>query len=185
MLLLTPPTAEPVTVDEAKIAARISDTAAFDAVVPGHITVARKMAEHITGLLFMQQTWRIELAEFPNLTDALPIYQATGAAVSYWDGSAWATLDPAAYEFGACGTRTLLAPALYTTWPALPTKAVGPRVRVDLTAGAAAAADVDECVKQYIKAMVTHLIESPGATTASNLQETPLFRELLFGLTVY
>lgn len=41
--LLTPPTAEPVALSDAKLALRIDDTA-FDALLPGLISIARQCA---------------------------------------------------------------------------------------------------------------------------------------------
>lgn len=162
MHLLTPPAVEPVTLEEAKIAARIDGSTAFDALVPGLIRAARETAEQETGRQFMAQTHRTELADWPASSDIISVHQATAAAVSYWTGSAWATLAGSAYEFGAVGNGTALAPALGTAWPTLGDKVVGPRVRIDLTAGTTDAADVPECVKLYIKACVAYAIDNPS-----------------------
>jgi len=179
MRLLTAPTLEPVTVDEAKLAARISDTAAFDAMLPGLISAARQVAEQETGLQLMAQIWRTELVDWPASTDVLRVYQATAAAVSYWNGSTWATLAGAAFEFGAVGNGTALAPTTGTSWPALGAKAVGPRVRIDLTAGETDADDVPECVKLYIKALVAWWVDNPSAAAPGSLDTAPFLRSLL------
>ena len=185
MSLLTPPTLEPVTVDEARQAARVSDTSAFDAVIPNFIAAARQLAEQITGRCLMVQTHRIDLQDWPAPYDVLPIHQATAAAVSYWAGSSWVVVDPAAYEFDALDVGTGLAPKLYTSWPLLPTKAIGARVRIDLTAGATSPAAVPACVKRYILAMVSHWIETPSAATATRMEEAPFLRLLLDPAKVY
>ena len=179
MILLTAPTAEPVTLAEAKLAARIGDTDAFDLVVPGLIVAARQMAEQQTGQLFMQQTWRAELVDWPAATDVLHVYRASAAVVTYWTGTAWASLSGASYMFDALGSGTALAPVTGGAWPALVDKPVGPRVRVDLTAGATSAAAVPECVKLYIKALVAWWIDNPSAGTPGSLQEAPFLRALL------
>ena len=179
MQLLTPPTAEPVTLAEAKAAARVSDTTVFDAQLPGLIAAARQMAEQETGVLLMQQTWRIELADWPASTDVLPLALATAAAVSYWSGSAWVSLSGGAFEFAQVDTGTALAPVTGTSWPTLGARAIGPRVRIDLTAGATDAANVRDCVKLYIKALVAWWIDNPSAMAAGNLQEAPFLRSLL------
>ena len=127
MYLLTPPLAEPVTVDEAKLAARVDDTR-FEGMLPGLIAAARQVAEHETGRQFMTQTWRIELADWPAATDTLHIHQATAVAVSYWSGSAWVDLASEAYVFGALGSGTAVAPVTGGSWPSLGSKPVGPRV---------------------------------------------------------
>lgn len=162
MYLLTPPTVEPVTAAEAKLAARLGDSADFDALLPGLIVAARQQAEQDTGVRLMAQTWRTELADWPADTDIINLYQATAAAVTYWTGSAWVAMAGGSFEFAQVGNGTALAPALATAWPTLGTKAVGPRVRIDLTAGAATAATVPECVKLYIKACVAYAIDNPS-----------------------
>ena len=178
MYLLTAPTLEPVTLAEAKLAARI-DYDAFDAMVPGLITAARQLAEQETGWRFIAQTWRTELMDWPAATDVLPVHQATAATITYWDGSAWDSLSSAAYAFGDQDNGTALAPATGSSWPTLGDKPVGSRVRIDLTAGAADAAAVPECVKLYIKALVAWWVENPSAGAPDNLQEAPFLRALL------
>ena len=178
MHVLTPPTVEPVTLAEAKAAARISDTN-FDAQLPGLIVAARQMAEQETGRQFMAQTWRAELLDWPASDDVLHVHQATAVAVSYWTGSAWASLAGSAFEFGPVDAGTALAPVTGTSWPTLGAKAIGPRVRVDLTAGATEATAVEECVKLYIKALVAWWVDNPSAMAAGNLQEAPFLRSLL------
>jgi uncharacterized phiE125 gp8 family phage protein len=163
---LTAPVVEPVSLEEAKLAARVSGTTAFDALVPGLISAARQQAEQDTGRQFMAQTLRAELVDWPAATDVLPVYQATAAAVSYWNGSAWITLAGAAYEFAAVDNGTALAPVLNTSWPTLGDKAVGARVRIDLTAGSTDTASVPDCVKLFIKASVAYAIDNPAEPSA-------------------
>lgn len=179
MILLTAPTAEPVTLDEAKLAARISDTTAFDALVPGLIQAARQMAEQETGRQLMAQTWRTELGDWPAASDVIGVHQATAAAISYWDGAAWVELAGSAYVFGAADSGTAVAPVAGSSWPALGDRPVGPRVRVDLTAGAASAAAVPECIKLYIKSLVAWWVDNPSAGAPGSLQAAPFLRNLL------
>ena len=178
MILLTAPTTEPVTLAEAKLAARVSGSS-MDLLIPGLITAARELAEQETGAKFMVQTWRTELVDWPTADDVLPVHQATVAAVTYWNGTAWASLDGAAFVFGSSGTGTAIAPATGLAWPTLGERPVGPRVRIDLTAGAALAVAVPECVKLYIKALVAWWIDNPSAAAAGNFQEAPFLRALL------
>lgn len=169
MILLTAPTAEPVTLAEAKLAARVSGTS-MDTLIPGLITAARELAEQETSAKFMAQTWRAELADWPAASDVLPINQASAAAVSYWTGSTWsAALSGAAYTFAPDGIGTVLAPATGTSWPTLGDRPVGPRVRIDLTTGAASAAGVPESVKLFIKACVAYWIDNPQAASATGV----------------
>lgn len=180
MYLLTPPINEPVATSEALAAARLS--AAGDPLEPmlaGLIAAARQIAEQETGRQFMQQIWRFELESWPASCFPLRVHRATEAAIAYWTGSSWATLATNSYAFYAHGNWTGIAPALGTDWPALGGVAGGPRVRIDLTAGAADATAVPECVKLFIKALVAHWINNPEAATARTLERAPFLGALL------
>ena len=183
MYQLNPPIVEPVTVSEAKAALRIDDTR-FDALLPGLISSARAVAEQETGRQLVQQVWRTELADWPADDDVIAVYRATAAAVSYWDGAAWQTLAGSGYVFApdaATGNGTVLAPAIGSSWPALGSVAIGPRVRIDLTAGVATAqaATVPEGIKTFIAALVGQIIQSPELTATAAVQAHPLLARLL------
>lgn len=185
MQLLTAPTAEPVTTAEAAAAARVAVDGPYATQLPGLITAARQLAEHHTGRWFMQQTWRLSVADWPAADEVLPAHQATAAAVSYWNGSGWVSLSGAAFAFYAIGHGTGIAPAIGTSWPTLGDVAGGPRVRVDITAGVAAASGVDEAVKLYIKALVAYWIDTPHAATPSAEQVPAHLVRLLDGQRLY
>jgi uncharacterized phiE125 gp8 family phage protein len=186
LYLLTPPAAEPVEVDDAKLALRIDGTE-FDVLLPGLIASARQVAEQQTGRAFVAQTWRAELDDWPEAADLIAVYRPSACAVTYWNGSTWASLSGSAYVYAAQGSGTVLAPALTTSWPTLGDIAIGPRVRIDLTAGvAAASADtVPECVKTFVTALVGQLIQSPQLTAAQAVQDQPLLARLLDSQRLY
>jgi len=184
MHLLTPPAIEPVTVDEAKAAARIAG-AEFDAQLPGLITAARQSAEHIAGRLFIEQTHRAELFDWPEVDDLLHVADATAVAISYWSGSTWVDLSGGAFEFAPLHGGTVVAPVSGTSWPTLGTKVIGARVRIDITAGAEDADGVPECVKLYIKALVAWWIDNPSAVANGSLKEAPFLSNLLDPVRVW
>lgn len=186
MDLIIPPTCEPVTIDDAKLALRIDDTA-FDAVLPGLISAAREQAEHITGRAFMRQTRRAELADWPAATDVFPVHRATAVVVSYWDGSAWASLAGSAFAFAANGGGTSIAPAVGAAWPALGAVAIGPRVRVDITAGLAAADAfaTPEAVRAFVVALVGQMLDAPELPASDTVEANPLLCRLLDPWRVY
>lgn len=178
---LAGPDAEPVTLAEAKLAAKV-DGSDQDALISGLIIAARRQAEHETGRLFGEQTWRVELADWPAPTDELPVNGPAAVKTSYWDGGAWTTaavLDPACWAREGRGT-VIAAPGT-VGWPALGARSVGPRVRVDITAGGLA----DEQVRLYIKAVVTHWVNHPEAAQAGTMTPNPLFTRLLDRAAVY
>lgn len=182
MHLLTQPTVEPVTLAEAKPALRLDDDR-FDALLPGLISAARQLAEQETGRLFVAQTWRAELSDWPAADEPLHVYRPTAVAITYWNGSTWASLASNLYAYAAddIGSGTVFAPALTTTWPTLGAIAIGPRVRIDLTAGLPAdqADQVPAAVKAFITAVAGQLIQSPDLTATQAMQAHPLLSRLL------
>ena len=186
LYLLTPPAAEPVGVDDAKLALRI-DGEEFDVLLPGLIASAREVAEQETRRAFIEQTWRAELDDWPAADEPIPIYRPTACAITYWNGSAFVSLAGSGYVFAAAGSGTALAPALTTAWPTLGDIALGPRVRIDLTAGVDAidADTVPGCVKTYITALVGQIIQAPQLTASQAAQAHPLLARLLDSQRLY
>ena len=183
MYTLTNPTTEPVTLAEAKLAARV-DGSDWDAIITAAIVAARQVAEQETGRRFISQTWRIELTDWPAEADVFPVYRPTAVAVSYWNGSGWTTLtDATQVAWGIVQGGFSVVPPLAGAFPTLVDVAVGPRVRIDVTSGEATAATVPECAKTFIKALVTVMLHDPAltATDAAN----PLLRSLLDPLRTY
>lgn len=186
LTLLTPPAAEPVEVDDCKLALRI-DGDEFDVLLPGLIAAARQVAEQETGRAFVSQIWRAELDDWPAATDVIPVYRPGACAITYWNGSAWTALAGNLYAYAPQGSGTVLAPALDTSWPTLGDIAIGPRVRIDLTAGvdAADADTVPACVRTYITALVGQVIQSPDLTASQAAQAHPLLARLLDSQRLY
>ena len=176
---------EPVSVDEAKLAARV-DVDDLDDEITSLISAARGQAEDITGRCYREQVQRYELTDWPSVCDALPTYGATACAITFWDGAAWSDpLDAAQYAFAAGGLgdiATILAPV--TAWPVLGARIIGARVRIDLTAGPSEGDIVPDQVKTYIKASVSAWLKTPEAQGAGRegvLTPNPLFARLLDG----
>lgn len=178
---------EPVTLAEAKLAARIDASITnYDNDVSRAITAARLMAEQITGRDFVRKTRRVTLKEWPAATDVLHVYEPVAVAISWWDGTAWQALDANAYAYWAEDAGTCIAPAIGASWPTLGQVAGGARVRIDITAGPAdprAATPAD--VKLYIAAMVSHWHDNPGAMVAGNASPNPFIERLLDAACIY
>jgi hypothetical protein len=169
---------EPVTLAEAALAARV-DGADLNDLITGAISAARQQAEQITGRHYRPKVVRASLASWP--TERLPVHSPSACAIAYWSGSAWLDLGPAAYVWAAEGSGAVLAPALGTSWPTLGPVAAGPRVRIDLTVGPAAPADVPDSVKLYCKAQVASWVNNGEALISQQLLSNPLFERLLDG----
>lgn len=185
MYLLTAPTLEPVTVDAAKLAARL-DGSQWDGIVADAIAAARQVAEHQTGQRFMAQTWRQELADFPAITDVLPFQRPSAVAVSYWTAAgAWQPLDGGAFVWVAEDAGIRLAPALSASWPTLGTVALGPRVRIDVTLGATDQAQVPPAASMFIKALVTVMAADPSLTAMDAMASSAYLPRMLDPVRLY
>jgi len=180
MRLLTAPAAEPVSLDQAKFAARLTGITAFDAMLPIYIQAAREIAEMETGVRWMAQEWRSEFADWPTTADVVPLAGATAVAVSYVDeAGTWQDLDDADVVWADMRPGVAIAPPVDAQFPKLGQVAIGPRVRVDVTVGAASAATVPSAIKTFIMGMVAYWVENPQAYTDKPHIATPAMLRLL------
>lgn len=178
---------EPLTLAEAKRAARIDDVITeFDDLVARSVTAARLMAEQETGREFVRKTRRFTFADWPSISHVITMYEPVDVAISWWDGAAWQALDVADYAWWESGTGTSVGPAIGKSWPTLGAVAGGPRVRIDVTAGPAdPRSSTPADVKLYIAALVAHWHDKPSAVTDGNATPTPYTARLLDAARVY
>lgn len=174
---LTEPSGEPVTVDQVKVDARIDGTE-FDGVIGDYIAAFRLACEQETGIKLMTQVWRVEAACWPSPDCVIGLGPATAAAITYWDGSSWATLDPSLWVLDRAPGGCVVLPASGVTWPTLPEKA-GPRVRIDVTCGFGGASAVPASLKLWIRSHVVAFIDQPGAIAAGAVNPIPHLAGLL------
>ena len=149
--LLSPPAAEPVTLQEMKDHFRVAENDE-DGVIAGLLASAVRAVEARAGLALMTQNWRLTLDAAPAETLILPLAPVqTIDAVTV----AGAAVDPSAYEFapGAPGRLRAAAP-----WPA-PQEKIGD-VEIDFTAGYGAAADVPTPLRHAVKMLAAHFFEN-------------------------
>ena len=98
--LVTGPTAEPVTLAEAKAHLRV-DHAFDDALIAAQVAAARTHVETITGHRLLPQTWRLDMDAAPDAPDLfLPLRPVTAiSAVTYRDSLGQAqTMSSALYR---------------------------------------------------------------------------------------
>lgn len=166
--VITPVTAEPVSLAEARLQCKVdSDDASHDAVLTSLITAAREYAEHFTGRALAPVTLEAALDAFPWCSEGFdlpcpPVTEIT--SIKYTDpAGVEQTLAPAAYSLSTYGDSRTVTPAAGTFWPA--TFGVPDAVRVRFTAGYAG-----DTLPQALKAaMLLHIeMESPlsALTTA-------------------
>lgn len=70
--LVTGPTVEPITLQEAKDHLRVTESPAEDSVIESMLASARGLVEEMTRQKIITQTWRLDLPEFPVRTTHNP-----------------------------------------------------------------------------------------------------------------
>jgi uncharacterized phiE125 gp8 family phage protein len=179
LTLITAPTAEPVSLAEAKLHCKV-DGADDDALITALIIAARRMAEQQTGRALVTQTWKLTFAAFPAAAIALPLPPLQSvASIKYYDAvGVLQTLDASAYTVHASGLVGLVVAAYGTSWPAA--RATLDAVEITFTAGFGNAAAVPQEIKQWMLLQIGTWYasrESAGAGNAAS--EVPFVGALL------
>jgi len=163
--LLTPPAAEPVTVDEAMAHCRVEHDAER-ALFERWIAAGRRFVEGDTGLALISQTWTADFDTWDERALRLrpnPVAAVTGVAV--WDGSALASQSLDGFQLVA-GRPALLFVADTVTPPVPMRSRAG--IRVTFTSGFGdAGSDVPEDIRQAILFLVAHWHENRTPTAVS------------------
>lgn len=98
--VVTPATAEPVSVEDVKLHLRVTHSA-DDALLASQITAAREHVEAFTGLALVAATysWQPEAVAYAGWRPALPLWPADVSEVSYFDGTARVVADASDYRW--------------------------------------------------------------------------------------
>jgi uncharacterized phiE125 gp8 family phage protein len=175
--LISPPTAQPVTVAEAMLAARL-DEPHWEPEVQRAIAEGVALAEHETGRRVMSQTWRYTLQAWPDKADVLPEYQPTNVAITYRDpAGTWLTLSNVTYLWAPVRDGIVIAPVAGHSYPAIAPDEFGDAVRVDITVGAGNAAAVPAALRSFVLGVVA--LRVPGVQGDPAAQQ---MRYLIAGL---
>ena len=151
--VVTGPTAEPVSLAEARAHCRV-DTANEDAVLVGLILAARQYAEEITGRAFLTQTLELTLDCFPAWKIELPRSPvASITSITYLD-TAGASDTVTSYVLDGRSRPPRLTPAYGESWPDV--RATAGCVAIRFVAGES---DAPEPIRQAILLMVGHWFE--------------------------
>lgn len=164
--LITEPTEEPITLDEAKDHLRV-DGADEDALIMGYIRAARRQCELITRRAFVTQTWEVALEAWPNCNylqlPSPPLQSVT--SISYVDSTGAAAVMPSAdYVVDTYRHPGRVVLGYNKIWPSV-TLRPGPSVIVRYVAGYGTPVAVPETYKQAIKLLVGHYYENREAVT--------------------
>jgi uncharacterized phiE125 gp8 family phage protein len=169
LTLVTAPTTIPLSLVEAKAAARIDGTE-DDALIAGLIRSVVAQIDGRDGWLGRQlctATWRWTLKGFaPCLRVPLPPTQQI-LDVSYIDSSGVEqTLDPSAYVIAGADPAAIV-PAYGTSWPA--TRYQPDAVRIEFVAGYGGWNDIPEDIRHAIALMVTAAYDGCHCEAAERL----------------
>lgn len=148
--IVTGPTSEPVTVAEAKTAARI-DHNDEDALVGYYIVESREAVETYASVCLMPQTLRLNMECLPSDGFEIRKYPLSSVtSITYVDTEGTTqTLSASDYIVDTTSWPPRVVPAYGVAWPTVRTQ---PRsVKVTFVAGYASAAAVPETAKQAIR----------------------------------
>ncbi len=207
IVVVTQPSVEPVTLDEAKLFCRI-DGNTQNELVSGLITAAREYAEAFTKRAFITTTFRQSLDRFPGLfTNTMqfprnnPMFEAIHAQkiklyrpplisvdhIEYKDASGVkqtlqpfnADNNPTGFMVDADNEPASVYPAPGTSWP-ISYLIVPNNVKVIFSAGYGDSADaVPEGIKTAIKQLVAHWFEHRESVGEAKVVEVPQAVDML------
>lgn len=160
LTLVTAPSVEPVTRQEAKDFARITTTA-DDTLVDALIVAARRQIEQLTRRVLVTQTWDLTLDAFPDGNEQIevplpPLQSVTSISYTDTDGVGQ-TVPVADYVVDTKSEPGRIVPAFSKTWPS--TRDIVNAVAVRFVAGFGLAVAVPESLKTAIKLVVATLYE--------------------------
>lgn len=177
LVLITPPSGEPVSLDEAKAQLRVeSDNYKDDDSIAFFIAAARTRVEALTGRALVNQTWDLYADAVPRRGGALELAKGTVqsvASVKYIDtDGVQQTLDPAKYVVDTARIPGRILPAYGEEWPA--TREQVNAVVVRFVAGYGIPYDVPHDLKQAIRLLASHWFENREMVVASNIIISPI-----------
>ena len=186
-LLITAPTAEPVTTAEAKAHLRVEDTAS-DTLIAALITAAREQAEHETGRALMVQTWDLLLDDFPSDSDSVialakpPVSAITH--IKYTDAAgALQTFAATDYSLDASGLLPRVLLGYDKSWPSV--RAQQNAVQIRIVCGYANAAAVPGAIKQWMLLNIGHWFENLESAADGKREPMPFINGLLDPYRMY
>ncbi len=159
--LVTPPTTEPLDLDQARAHLRVVDEAEF-VYVRGLAQKARRYVEGVLDRQLITATWRLWLDAFPRgepIEIGKPPVKSI-VAVHYTDAAGvQQTLAASEYQADLVSEPARLAPAYGKRWPVTRPDTLN-AVAVEFTAGyGATPAAVPETIRQAIELLVSHWFE--------------------------
>ena len=177
LIVVTPPTGEPVSLPEAMAHLRVDPPAVGphpeEALIGALITAARQHVEETTGRALLTQTREARWDAWADVL-TLPIAPVQSVtSVTYVDlAGATQTLAGADYRIDTASVLARVTPAYGTTWPTA--QQVTGAIAVRFVAGYGAASAVPAALKVAMLLLISHLYENRNGATERALTEMPL-----------
>ena len=179
MTIVTEPSVEPVSLEEAEDHLRLSDTSTGveDTVILSYIKAARRVCERIQNRAYIEQTWNLVLNGFPasgGIKIPLPPLISVSHVKYYGTGGTATTMTAANYYVDTDSEPGGVYLAYGEVWPSA-TLRPNNGVEIQFVAGyGSAASSVPMEVRQAIKLLTGHLYENREATTPDKMQARDL-----------
>lgn len=188
--VITPPTVEPVSLEEARLHLRLDTYDSppahpDDELVESLITAAREWAENFTGRALAPQTLELALDEFPAdeiELQRVPVTSITSVTYVDTDG-ATQTLSNTLYTLDNYSEPSWLLPAVDTEWPE--TGEVVNTVKIRYVVGYSARTDADQAnplpksFKQAMLLLIGHWYKTREDSSSVKLESVPMGAESL------
>lgn len=170
LTLLTAPTVEPISVAEAKVHLRESETSQ-DTLIQSLIITARDYVERVTRRALAKQSWRLSIDQFPcNGRIRLPMPPLIAvSSVKYTDeAGAEQTLAASQYVVDKASLPGKIDRAYNVSWPS--TRCEPNAVRIEFECGYGdAPASIPEGLKAAMKLLIGHWYENREAVNVGNI----------------
>lgn len=179
LIIVTPPTEEPVTLEEAKTQCRV-DIDDDDDLIASLIVAARQWCEKHDWRAYITQTIDYRCNQWPAddyFELPRPPLQAVNSVKYYDVDNAEYTLDPALYDVDYYNTPGGFYLHYNQNWPATQLR-LRNAIKVNYTAGYGAAEDVPETIKQAMLLLIGHWYENRENSTVGAVN-----RSIEFGVT--
>lgn len=181
LTLLSAPSTEPMSVDEAKLHLR-ETSSSQDSLILSLITAARQYAETFTRRAIPKQSWRLSLDSFPadgRIRIPMPPLLAV-SSVKYTDSAgAEQTLDPSKYLVDLASLPGKIDRAYGVIWPI--TRCQPNAVRIEFDCGYSdSPAGIPEGLKSAMKLLIGSWYENREAVNVGNIvTQIPMAAESL------
>lgn len=184
--LVTGPTAEPITIAEARKQVELSPTdTAHDDHLTALIQAAREKFEHDTDLALLTQTWSVTLEELNDDEIYLPKRPVQSIThIKYYDSlNTQQTMSTSVYSLDAAARAVRLNylqvwPFVLNRWDA---------VTITYVCGYSSVAAVPQIYKQAMKLLIAHNFENRDMLLPEAMQTVPAYEMIVraFGRATY